>query len=113
MDGDWETLKGMYAEYDELLRQYGYKLSELHEPSGEEEGYILTRGVFLEACGTVVAEVTIVCENGSLLASARIARSAVGNRGWNGGGRSAMPVNARKAMEFARDYLQNARQLLR
>lgn len=112
MDGDWDILKTAYAEYDELLRQYGYR-SELHEPSDGEDGYILTKGTFLEACGVVVAEIIIRCENASLVATARIARSSVGNRGWNGGARSSVPANARKAMEFSRDYLQNARQLLR
>lgn len=110
--GDWEILKATYAEYDELMRQYGYK-SELHEPSGDDDGYIMTRGTFMEACGVVVAEITIRCENSSLLASASIVRSAVGNRGWNGGSHGTVPRNARKAMEFARDYLMQARQLLR
>lgn len=112
MASDWDVLVTFFPGYKRKLAESGYKDTRLVPASGQEEAKILTVGAFGEACGAVVAEVYVWCRGGQLVQEARIARSAVGNRGWNGGSDSAAPRNEREAVRFATEYLMQARQIL-
>lgn len=105
-------LQATFPEYAKLMRDYGYGSAELVPEKDGVPGHIMLRKTFAEQCGAVTVEVTTTCYESMLMCSARIARSAVGNRGWNGGSSSATPKDAKRAAAFARDYMGQARQLL-
>ncbi len=112
MGSDWDTLASFFPGYSKRLAESGYKDTRLVPASAGQEAHIITTGRFGEQCGAVVAEVYVWCRGGQLVQEARVARSAVGNRGWNGGTRSAAPKKERDAVRFAADYLMQARQIL-
>lgn len=109
---DWQKLVSVFPEYRRLMTEGGVKEVSLVQPTSDIDGHILARRVFGLQCGAVVAESYLFSRNLQLVLESKIARSAVGNRGWDGGSQGAAPKNESEAAKIALLYFGQARQIL-
>lgn len=105
----WEHLLSVYPEYSRRMAAGGVRGCELDEAGCR----ILVRALYGERCGVVEAEVSVYSEGMLLVTRARVARSAVGNRGWAGGSLVAGHSSVRESVRVALAWMSDVRDLLR